>query len=96
MPTHEEDERFLDDYGRLKPGQRDAFRAAVNKLVDDLRRGAFRKGLRIKRVQSQPGVWEMTWADDGRATFSYDSSVRSGDPHIIWHRVGSHDILDAP
>lgn len=94
MPTHEEDDRFRDNYSQLTPLQRAAFRAAVDKLVDDLRRGAFRKGLRIKRVQGHPGVWEMTWADDGRATFSYGATVRPGDPHIVWHRIGSHDIFD--
>jgi hypothetical protein len=26
-------------------------------------------------VQGHPGVWEMTWAPDGRATFEYGRSV---------------------
>ena len=38
----------------------------------------------------------MTWADDGRATFEYGEEVRAGHPHIIWRRVGTHDILDNP
>ena len=37
----------------------------------------------------------MTWAPDGRATFSYGETVRDGHVHIVWHRIGTHDILDA-
>jgi hypothetical protein len=52
--------------------------------------------LRVKWVQGHPGIWEMTWAGDGRTTFTYRATVRPGDPHIIWHRVGSHDIFNYP
>jgi hypothetical protein len=41
-------------------------------------------------------VWELTWAPDGRATFEYGDPVRAGDPHIIWRRVGTHDIFRQP
>jgi hypothetical protein len=41
-------------------------------------------------------IWEMTWAPDGRATFSYGEPVREGEVHIIWRRVGSHQIFTAP
>lgn len=34
----------------------------------------------------------MTWDDDGRATFSYGTG-RPGDAHIIWHGIGTHDVL---
>ncbi len=95
MPTFDKESRALQDYARLTPSQRAEFREALRKFVEDLRRGSFRKGLRVKRVQSQPGVWEMTWAGDGRATFRYGESIHPGDPHIIWQRIGSHDILDA-
>lgn len=94
MPTFDKDEPFRQDYRRLTPGERAAFKLAVRKLVHDLKSGAFRAGLRIKQVQSHPGVWEMTWADDGRATFRYGESIWPGDPHIIWRRVGSHDIFE--
>ncbi len=96
MPTFEADERFRENYQRLTQAQRQAFHVAIRKLVHDLQQGVLRKGLRIKRVQSHPGVWEMTWADDGRATFRYGDSIHPGDPHIVWRRIGSHDIFDAP
>jgi hypothetical protein len=38
----------------------------------------------------------MTWAADGRATFEYGQEMRRGDPHIIWRRIGTHDIFGQP
>jgi hypothetical protein len=56
----------------------------------------FRPSLRIKRVRSAPpGVFEMTWAPDGRATFEFGSEVRPGQAHVAWRRIGKHDVLDA-
>ena len=40
--------------------------------------------------------FEMTWADDGRATFHYGEEIVSGHPHIVWRRVGSHEIFQNP
>ena len=96
MPTFEKLDPFRADYRRLTPEQKGAFKTAVRKFVHDLRVGSFRPGLRIKRVRGQPGVWELTWAEDGRATFEYGKSMRPGDPHVIWRRVGSHDIFQDP
>ena len=49
-----------------------AFSTRCRKMVSDLRAGhPFRPSLRIKGVQGHPGVFEMTWAPDGRATFHY-------------------------
>lgn len=47
----------------------------------------------MKSVQGSSGLYELTWAADGRATFSYGKAVRAGETHVIWHRVGTHDIL---
>jgi hypothetical protein len=96
MPTYDAEDRFLVDYARLTPAQQSSFLAAVRKLVEDLRRGQFRKGLRVKRVQTHADVWEMTWAPDGRATFSYGESIHAGDSHIIWRRIGGHEIFEHP
>jgi hypothetical protein len=57
---------------------------------------SFAPQLRVKRVQGHPGVWEITWAADGRATFSYGSEVIPGHPHVIWRRIGTHDIFQRP
>jgi hypothetical protein len=45
---------------------------------------------------THPGVWEISWAADGRATFNYGDEVIPGERHIIWRRIGTHDIFDNP
>lgn len=47
--------------------------------------------LRIHRVQGSAGIWEITFAADGRATFEYGEEIIAGEPHIIWRRIGHHD-----
>ncbi len=96
MPTYEQTERFRQDYKRLTRKQKQAFKTAVAKFVADLRSGHLRPGLRVKAVQGRQGVWEMTWAPDGRATFEYGPSLNPGDQHVIWRRIGGHDIFDTP
>jgi len=97
MPTHEEFARFLQEFAALTPSQRARFLDALQKMVNDLRMGqAFRPGLRIKGVQGFPGIFEMTWSPDGRATFHFGVPVRPGETHIVWRRIGGHDILNNP
>lgn len=68
----------------------------VKQFVVDLKAGRFRPGLRVKRVVATKSVWEMTWAPDGRATFEYGPELRPGEQHVMWRRVGTHDIFHAP
>lgn len=97
MPTYDVAERFWRDHARLSAAEKERFVDAVEKFRDDLGSGrGFRPGLRVKRVQGAEGVFEMTWADDGRATFEYGEEVRAGEPHIVWRRVGGHEIFGAP
>ncbi|MET9686656.1 hypothetical protein [Streptomyces coeruleorubidus] len=90
MPTYETLPRFTADLHRLTPEQRRRFRQAVTAFVDDLRTDRFRAGLRVK------GVFELTWAGNGRATWSYGTERIQGAQHIIWRRIGTHDILTGP
>jgi len=97
VPTYETLPRFTTDLNRLTPEQRRRFRQAVNAFVDDLRAGGrFRASLRVKGVRKAPGVYELTWAPDGRATWSYGREQIAGARHIVWHRIGTHSILDRP
>jgi hypothetical protein len=97
MPTHDERDPFFRDYLSLSPGDQSQFRLAVRKMVNDLRAGqGFRFSLRVKGVQGHAGIFEMTWAGDGRATFQYRTPVLLGDVHIIWRRIGEHEILKNP
>lgn len=38
----------------------------------------------------------MTWAADGRATFEYGEPMLPGQPHIIWRRIGTHEVFRNP
>jgi hypothetical protein len=55
------------------------------------------RGLRVKRVQGYPGVWEMTWSfagPDGRATFEFIEI--EGELAVRWRRIGDHGIFGRP
>jgi len=96
MPTFDQTDRFRRDVGRLTATEKAAFRTAAAKFVADLQSGIFRPGLRVKGVEGAEGVFEMTWAADGRATFEYGPAVRAGQTHIVWRRIGTHDIFFRP
>ena len=84
----------MSEFRDLPAPLRALFLAAVVQLVADLRSGHQpRHSLRVKRLQSVPGVWELSWAADGRATFQYGRERIPGETHIIWRRIGSHDIF---
>ena len=95
MPTYRRLPRFDRDYSALTPEQRAAFKRAVAKLIADLKAGRPpRAGLRVNAVQRGPGIFELTWAPNGRATFEYGTPVREGETHVVWRRIGTHDVLD--
>lgn len=97
MPTFAWLARFGVDFDALSPEQQAEFLVAVEQFIEDLRSATgFRKGLRVKGVRGATGIFELTWADDGRATFEYGESIVAGKPHIIWRRVGSHIIFHRP
>jgi hypothetical protein len=98
MPTRRILTAFWRDWDRLTPKQQRAFREAVAIFIADLARSeqSFDPRLRVKRMQGHPGVWEMSWAPDGRATFEYGDEVHPGQAHIIWRRVGTHSIFKRP
>ncbi|HEX5439893.1 MAG TPA: hypothetical protein VFW76_03350 [Ktedonobacterales bacterium] len=97
MPTSELLPDFHRDYAKLTEAQKKAFRQAVKKFVIDLRRGSFRGSLRVKPMQNNPNIFEMTWEGEiGRATFDYGPEQRPGEKHIRWRRIGGHEIFDRP
>ena len=77
MPTHAEKPAFIRDMKRLTPNQVSNLEQRLQEFVDDLARMEigrldwFRPGLRVKKVIGARGVYEMTWAPDGRATFAW-------------------------
>jgi hypothetical protein len=98
MPTHDEFEQFLREYRALPKDKRDLFRQAVKAMNDDLKaRRPFRKSLRIGVLGGHSNVYEMTWdMPNGRATFMFGSERIPGEQHIIWRRIGGHEIYNNP
>jgi hypothetical protein len=96
VPTYTVTRRFRRDLRRLTPAQRTTFRRAVQRFVEDLGTGSFRPGLRVKRIQGAEGIFEMSWAPDGRATFEHGPEIGAGGPDVIWRRVGTRGVLADP
>lgn len=97
MPTYAWLGWFRADFERLTTSQQAAFLIAVQHFAEDLQRDrTFRKGLRVKSIQGATGIFEMTWAANGQATFQYGDEVSRGEPHVVWRRVGTHAILSQP
>jgi hypothetical protein len=96
LPSYERTRRFERDMKALTEADRVRFRAAFQRFDDDLSRGRFRAGLRVKRIQGTDGIFEMTWAPDGRATFEYGTPLGSTGAHVIWRRIGRHDVFRRP
>lgn len=102
MPTHDETEAFCRDFDKLTAVQRIRFLRALERFIANLqaieagRSDGFRRSLRVKGVRGSPGVFEMTWAPDGRATFSWGTPAVEGHRHVQWRRCGTHDILRNP
>jgi hypothetical protein len=96
VATFEKTARFDKDWADLDPVDKERFRKAVRHFIADLETGKFRPGLRVKRVQGTDAVFEMTFAPDGRATWQYGEELQPGLPHVIWRRIGTHDVLTRP
>ncbi|MGE0601806.1 MAG: hypothetical protein AB7J35_20615 [Dehalococcoidia bacterium] len=84
------------EFRNLTPDQQKAFLQHIPELVESFRSGRWQRGLRLKRMSGHRGIFELTWANDGRATFEYGQELTEGEPHIIWRRIGTHDILRDP
>ncbi|MBO1415136.1 hypothetical protein [Streptomyces sp. FH025] len=61
-------------------------------MADLKRRQSPRRGLRMKKVQGLPDVWKTT----GARAAERPSATEDGEPHIVWRRIGTHDIFGRP
>ena len=97
MPTYEWERVFGREFAALDSDLQEAFLLAVAQFVEDLQHGRpARRSLRVKPVRGVDGVFEMTWAANGRATFAYGEEQVPGRTHIVWRRIGSHDVFRRP
>ena len=93
MPTWEAEPRFWLRWRHLTSAQQFAFQRARRLLVAGLTTGQLDPRLRVKRFRGSPGLWELSWAPDGRALFRYGPEQKPGHAHIIWESIGTHDIF---
>jgi hypothetical protein len=94
---------FRADYKRLSPTDQATFKKALGVFVAACDRYAldpsavWPASLRVRKVESAPGVWEMTWSfsgPDGRATFEWVQV--EGSLAVRWRRIGDHGIFSRP
>jgi hypothetical protein len=90
MATFETLPRFEECWKKLTREQQAAFRKVVLEAFEpDLMAHdrSFRPELRISELIGHPGVFEMTWDEGGRATFSYGADRVPDQPHIVWRQI---------
>ena len=99
MPTYEWTLAFDRGLRRLTSDQTERLLNALYAFIADViamedgEIDRFRGGLRVKGVRGSPGLFEMTWAPAGRATFMCGEPIQKGRRHVIWVRCGDHGIL---
>jgi hypothetical protein len=92
MATFETLPQFELGWRDLSCEQRATFRKVVIEAFEpDLTapHRPFRPALRVRQISGHADVFEMTWGDDGRATFSYRAEREHGQPHVIWRQIGT-------
>jgi hypothetical protein len=97
LPTYSVDPRFTRDYAGLSPEEVRAFLRAKNRFVADLKAGlGIRRGSGVHQLAGHPGIYEFRWSLRGRATFELGPAVIAGQVHVIWRRIGGHEIYGDP
>lgn len=97
-PTFDRLAQFKRDYAKLTRPQRESFRAAVKKFVAPFSTtppGDFGQPL-VQELKEHPGYYELRFAADTRAIYTFGQAIRRGQPHVVWCRIGSNDALDQP
>ena len=90
MATFETLPHFEASWQKLTREQQAAFRTVVLEAFEpDLvaPNHPFRRTLRVRSVAGHPGLFEMTWSHNGRATFSYGPEREAGQPHVVWQDI---------
>jgi hypothetical protein len=97
-PTFDRLAQFKRDYAKLTRSERARFREAVKKFIapfsttppDDV------PGALVRELKEHPGFYELRFAADARAIYTFGPAIRRGQPHVVWCRIGSDDALDQP
>ena len=90
MATFETLPHFEADWKKLTREQQATFRTVVLQAFEpdlEVPDRPFRPDLRVRPLAGHPGLFEMTWDRDGRATFSYGAEREPGQPHVVWQQI---------
>jgi hypothetical protein len=52
--------------------------------------------VRCELLKEHPGFFELRFACDARAIYTFGTAVRRGQPHVVWCRIGSDEAVDTP
>jgi hypothetical protein len=97
-PTFDRLAQFRRDYEKLTRPQRDHFRAAVKKFVAPFSTTPLPEveEALVQQLRDHPGFYELRVDADTRAIYTFGDAIRRGQPHIVWCRIGSDEVLDQP
>ena len=96
MPTFDVRDTFWRDYKNLTRDEKAAFLVAVGKFVTRPQGRAPARWFAYSGACRVPQLLRDDMGPDGRAIFELGPEVRQGEQHIVWRRVGTRDIFDAP
>lgn len=89
---------------RLNKNHRSVFRGALKTFIRCIReweraglhgKPEFPGALRVKKMAAY-NCWEVTWAEDCRATWKFGYPDLPGVARVDWYRIGNHDIFNDP
>jgi hypothetical protein len=97
-PTFDRLAQFKRDYAKLTSPQRQMFRAAVKKFVAPLSTTPPETGGQpiVRQLTDQPGFFELVFDTETRAIYTFGHAIRTGQPHVIWCRIGTGTALAKP
>jgi len=97
-PTFDRLAQFKRDYENLPQSQRDRFRAAVKMFVAPFSTGPLLDvgGALVRELRDHPGFYELRLDTGTRAIYTFGEAIRRGQPHVVWCRIGSDEVLDQP
>jgi hypothetical protein len=85
------------EYRALSHQDKLAFRRARDRFVAALMADRIPEaGLGIEEMAGHPHIYEFHFSGGGRATFHYGTSARGRNAHVIWRRIGGHEIYREP
>lgn len=98
MATYSSTNSFQRDFAGLDPRYQERFKAlAKERFSPAIDAGPpYPADLRMIPMSGEDGIRELTVDRDIRATWEFGEPVHDGVPHVIWRRIGNHDVYRNP